>query len=169
MAQKIGLPERFEQAWRIWNDALVDLDDADFESSIYPHWNLKDIVGHVYSYMDLMLRHVESYRKRKKLASPRSPSYSYFNRREAERLHRVSAVQLRADMAITFEKLSAILPSLSDEDLKKSFPSQWWNSKGHTTLRGLLREEASHIIIHAGDIRKWKERRNNGRKGKGDR
>lgn len=93
-----------------------------------------------------------------KLASPRSPFYSNFNRREAERLRQVPAAQLRADMAATYQKLSAILPTLTDDDLKKSFPSQWWNSQGHTTLRGLMREEASHIVIHAGDIRKWKER-----------
>lgn len=93
-----------------------------------------------------------------KLASPRSPFYSNFNRREAERLRQVPAAQLRADMAATYQKLSAILPTLTDDDLKKSFPSQWRNSQGHTTLRGLMREEASHIVIHAGDIRKWKER-----------
>jgi hypothetical protein len=39
------------------------------------------------------------------------------------------------------------------DDVKNSFPSQWWDSQDHPTLRGLIREDASHILVHAGDIR----------------
>jgi hypothetical protein len=111
----------------------------------------------VFSYLHLAVRHIQSYQKRKRLASPRAPSYSYFNRREAERLRHVPLAQLRVDLDSTYRDLIALLPALSDEDLRKVFPAQWWNSKYHTTLRGLLREEASHLRIHAGDIRKWRK------------
>ncbi len=157
MKQKILLSKRLEIAWHEWNDALGGLDAADFDLLVYRQWNLKDILGHVYSYLHLALRHVESYQKRKRLASPRAPSYSYFNRREAERLRRVPLAQLCANLDATYRDLMAVLPALSDEDLQKVFPAQWWNSKYHTTLRAILREEAEHLGIHAGDVKKWRE------------
>jgi hypothetical protein len=163
MKQRISLSERLKIAWREWNDALAGLDDANFELPVYRQWDLKDILGHVYSYLHLALRHVHSYKKRKRLASPRAPSYSYFNRREAERLRCVPLAQLRADMDAAYRDLMALLPALSDEDLRKVFPAQWWNSKYHTTLRGLLREEAEHLRIHAVDVRKWREREHVGK------
>jgi hypothetical protein len=158
MKRALTLVQRFDRSWQAWNKALDGLDGADFELPVYPKWRLKDILGHVYSYMDLMRRHVESYKKRKRLASPRAPSYSYFNRREAERLRQVPAADLRADLDSAYCKLMELLPTLTDDDFKKSFPSQWWNSNGRTTLRGILREEANHISTHAEDIRKWRVR-----------
>ena len=159
MKPKVTLVERFEKSWREWNDALAGLGDADYELPVYRQWRLKDIVGHVFSYMHLDVRHVESYKKRRRLASPRAPSYSYFNRREAARLKDVPRQQLCADLESDYRKLMELLPTLRDDDLKKVFPSQWSNSKYSTTLRGLLREEASHIAIHAGDVKKWREQR----------
>ena len=159
MKPKITLVERLDKSWREWNDALAGLGDADYELPVYRQWRLKDIVGHVFSYMRLDLRHVESYKKRRRLASPRAPSYSYFNRREAARLKDVSRQQLCADLESDYRKLMELLPTLTDDDLKQVFPSQWSNSKYRTTLRGLLREEANHIGIHAGDVKKWREQK----------
>jgi hypothetical protein len=158
MKRRLSLDERLDQAWRVWNDALDGLDDADFERAVYRQWNLKDIVGHVFSYLDLAVRHLQSYKKRKRLASPRAPSYSYFNRREAERLRGVPVVRLRADMAAAHRKLMELLPMLTGEDLRKVFPAQWRNSRYHTTLRTMLRENAEHMVIHAVDIASWRKR-----------
>ncbi len=163
MKQRISLSERLEISWHKWNDALAGLDAADFDLPVYRQWDLKDILGHVYSYLHLALRHVESYKKRKRLASPRAPSYSYFNRREAERLRGMPLAQLRADMDTAYRDLIALGPALSDEDLRKVFPAQWWNSKYHTTLRAILRENAEHLSIHAADVRKWRKREHVGR------
>lgn len=163
MKPTLSLVERFDRSWRAWNKALKGLDETDFELPVYRKWRLKDILGHVYSYMDLMRRHVETYKKRKRLASPRAPSYSYFNRREAQRLRQVPTAFLRADMDSAYRKLTELLPTLTDDDLKKSFPSQWWNSSGRTTLRGILREEADHLGIHAEDVSKWRKREHVGR------
>ena len=163
MKQKISLSERLEIAWREWNDALAGLDDVDFELPVYRQWNLKDILGHLFSYLHLALRHVHAYKKRKRLASPRAPSYSYFNRREAARLKRVPLAQLRADMGAAYRDLIVLLPTLSDEDLRKVFPAQWRNSKYHTTLRALLREEAEHLRIHAADVKNWRGREHVGK------
>lgn len=152
------LDERLALAWREWNDALAGLADTDFERMVYPKWNLKDILGHVFAYLDLTLRHVKSYQKRKRLASPRAPSYAYFNRREAERLRRIPLAQLRADLDATYRELIALVPTLSAEDLKKQFPAQWTNSKYKTTLRYQLRENAEHLRIHASEVKEWRKR-----------
>jgi hypothetical protein len=134
------------------------LDDADFELTVYRQWSLKDIVGHVFSYLDLAVRNLRSYKKRKRLASPRAPSYSYYNRRETERLRRVSLDRLRADLDAAHAALCELLPTLTDEDLRQVFPAQWQKSNYHTTLRTMLRETAEHLTIHAVDIENWRRR-----------
>lgn len=164
MAAKIDLCSRFESAWQDWNEALAGLDDDEIESSsIYRQWTLKDIMGHVYSYMSLYARHLASYQKRKRLASPRAPSYGYFNRREAARLKKAPVRQLRAGLNAAYRDFMARLATLTEEDFKRVFPSQWSNSKYRVTLRSLLREEAGHMAGHAADVRKWREREHVGR------
>ena len=120
-------------------------------------WNLKDVMGHVFAYLELHLRHVQSYKKRKRLASPRAPSYSHFNRREAERLCAVPLAQLRRDMDAAYRDLRALMPTLTAEDLKKQFPAQWTNSKYKTTLRYQLRSMAEHLQIHAREVIEWRK------------
>jgi hypothetical protein len=158
MAQKISPSARLERAWFAWNNAMADLRDADFERQVYRQWNLKDVTGHVFAYLDLALRHVQSYKKRKRLASPRAPSYSYFNHRETARLKSVPLAQLCANLDATYRALRALLPTLTDDDLKKKFPAQWTNSKYKTTLGYLVRETAEHMEIHAAEVRAWRER-----------
>ena len=163
MERQVSPTERLEHTWQKWKDALVGLRDADFESQIYRQWNLKDVTGHVFAYLHLALRHVQSYQKRKRLASPRAPAYSYFNRREAARLKRVPLTQLRADLNATYREPCALLPTLTDTDLKKQFSAQWTNSNYKTTLRYLLRETTEHMRVHAAEVHAWRERERVGR------
>ena len=158
MTRCLTLIEKIESARREWNAALVDLDDADFERMVYRQWNLKDVTGHVFAYLELALHHVKSYQKRKRLASPRAASYAFFNRREAERLRVVSLAQLRAEMDAAHRELIVLVPTLSPDDLKKQFPAQWTNSKYKTTMRYQLRMMAEHMQIHAREVNKWRER-----------
>ena len=153
MKPRYSLEEKVELAYREWNDAVKGLDASDFERMVYRKWNLKDVLGHVFAYLDLTLRHVQSYQKRKRLASPRAPSYSYFNRREAERLRAVPLAQLRADMDAAYRELRARVPTLTAADLKKQFPAQWTNSTYQTTLRYQLRTMAEHMQIHANEVK----------------
>ena len=155
---KLTLTERLELAMNEWNDAIAGLHVADFERMVYHKWNLKDVMGHVFAYLDLTLRHVQSYKKRKRLYAPHAPSYSFFNRREAERLKKVPLAQLRRDLKATYRELLALVPTLSDDDLKKQFPAPWSNSTYKTTLRHQLRENASHIQIHAREVQVWRKR-----------
>jgi hypothetical protein len=159
MVQSVELSSRLQQAWQEWTEAVDGLNNRDYDSpNVYPHWNLKDVMGHVFSYELLMLKHAQAYRKRKRLASPRAPSYAYFNRREAARLKNVSLAQLRDDMNETHSTLMELLPTLTSADMKKQFPAQWTNSQYHTTLRYLLRETAEHMRNHARDVKLWRSR-----------
>ncbi len=157
MKQRLTLIERIDLAWREWNDAIAGLTDNDFAEMVYRQWTLKDVFGHVFAYLDLTLRHVKSYKKRKRLASPHALSYAFFNRREAERLRNVSLDQLRADFEATYRELMALVPTLTPEDLRRQFPAQWTNSKYKTTLRYQLRENAKHMQSHANDVKVWRK------------
>ncbi len=160
MRQRLSLHERLELAYREWQDAIAGLDDSDFERMVYRHWTLKNIFGHVLAYLDLALRHIKSYQRNKRLASPHARSYAFFNRREAERLRGVPLVQLRADFDSTFRELMTLVPMLNSDDLNRKFPAQWTNSKYKTTLRYQLRETAEHMRIHANDVKAWRSARN---------
>lgn len=161
--QRLSLVERLARAYREWNDALADLNDADFERMVYRRWSLKDIVGHGYVYLDLALQHVKSYQTRKRLASPHARSYSFFNQREAQRLKNVPLAKLRADLDAAYHELMRLAPTLSDDDLNKRFPAQWSNSTYTTTLRYQLRETATHLQIHANQVKEWRKREHIGK------
>lgn len=117
----------------------------------------------MFSYLDLTVHHLQEYKKRNRLASPRAPSYSYFNRRETERMSRVPLDRLREDLDATHHTLMELLPTLTDEDFRRVFPAQWEKSTYHTTLRTLLRENAEHMSIHALDIENWRRREHVGK------
>ena len=154
---QLALNERLELAMQEWDDAIAGLRASEFERMVYRQWNLKDVTGHVLAYLDLTLRHVQAYKERKRLYAPHAPSYSFFNRREAERLKKGPLAQLRRDLKATYRELLALVPTLSDDDLKKQFPAQWSNSTYKTTLRYQLRENAEHIRMHASEVKAWRK------------
>ena len=154
-----ALLKRYAKSWDAWQETVAGLRDADYLTpNISKQWNVKDVLGHLAAYMNLMARHLRTYNKRKRLASPRAPSYSYFNRREAARRKNVPIVEVRAELESGYTELMKLLAELKDDDLKKEFPSQWWNSPGKVTLNGYLREEANHIQFHVDEVRKWREK-----------
>jgi len=57
MVRSVDLSTRLQQAWQEWTEAVAGLNDHDYDSpNVYPHWNLKDVMGHVFSYQLLMLK-----------------------------------------------------------------------------------------------------------------
>lgn len=157
MRPRLSLEEKMQLAFREWKEALKGLSAPDFERIVYPEWNLKDVLGHVLAYLALNLRHVQTYKKRRRLASPRAVSYAYFNRREAERLRSVPLAQLRVGLNSTFHELCALVPTLTAKDLSRQFPAQWTNSTYKTTLRYQLRSTADHMQMHAKQVKAWRE------------
>lgn len=150
-----------EQARQEWQAALTGLTDADFETAeITRGWTLKDVLGHLATYLRLNVRHVAAYKKRKRLASMRAKNWYQFNKREAARLKRAALTQLRADFDSAYRELLALLPTLRDDDLKATFPSPWSpSSKQKVRLGTILRADVSaHLRAHARDVRRWKER-----------
>jgi uncharacterized damage-inducible protein DinB len=142
-----------------WDEALSGLSDKDLHTAeISRAWSLKDILGHLATYLRLNVRHVKSYKKRKKIASMRAKNWYQFNKREVVRLKHASAAKLRKEFDEAYDDLVALLPELTDEDLKASFPSPWSRgSSKNVKLGTILRADVSrHIHEHARDVRKWR-------------
>jgi hypothetical protein len=66
---------------------------------------------------------------------------------------------LRIDLANAQNRLIALVPLLTEEELDRKLPSQWKQLKGKTTMRHLLHETAEHMHEHAMDLRAWRKRR----------
>jgi DinB family protein len=151
-----------QQARREWDEALAGLSDGDLlTAEISRGWNLKDVIGHLATYLRLNVRHVESYRKRGKIASMRAKNWYQFNKRQVARLKQEPLATLRADLDFAYHELLGLLPQLSDKDLQVSFPSPWSPHSGQKVRLGtILRADVSrHLRAHARDVMKWREGR----------
>ncbi|HZQ08377.1 MAG TPA: DinB family protein [Anaerolineae bacterium] len=154
-----NLISRYAASWQEWNDAVAGLPDTAYdEPSISKQWNLKDVVGHLLAYQLLMVRHLNSIKKRGWLSSPRAPSYSYFNRREAARYRKIPLEQLWIQLEDARLKLIPRIEKLTDADLSKIYKSAWTNSNYKASLASILREEATHIAAHAREVKRWREK-----------
>ena len=154
------------QARQEWDEALAGLSDAELVTSeISRGWSLKDVVGHLATYFRLNIRHVEAYMKRGKIASMRARNWYQFNKREAARLKQAPLSGLREELDSAYQELLVLLPRLSDEDLRVSFPSPWSpHSTQKVRLGTILRADVSrHMREHARDVVKWRERRDVGK------
>lgn len=152
-----SLVQRFTRAYEAWDQAVGGLaDDAYLSPNVSKQWNLKDVMAHLLAYNQLYVRHIRSFKRRKQLSSPRAPSYSYFNRREAARFKSIPLGEIRATLEVSRKELLEELASLNDEALRYKVKSAWIQSDYVTSLGSRLREEASHIEIHANDIRHWR-------------
>ena len=159
-----NLLARYQASWDEWQSTVSGLNATDYQApNVSRQWNLKDVLGHLAAYMDLMRRHLRSYKTRKRLVSGRAPSYSYFNRREATRRKKISRARVQAELESSFREFMQLLSELNDEDLAKRFPSAWSNSKYTPTLGATLREEANHIHAHAAEVRQWRQSKHVGK------
>ncbi len=155
------LISRYTASWQEWNDAVAGLPDTAYdEPNISKQWNLKDVVGHLLAYQLLMVRHLNSIKNRGRLSSPRAPSYSYFNRREAVRYKSVPLEQLWIQLENAHLQLIPRIEELTDADLSKKYKLPWRNSTYRMALGAMLREEATHIAAHAHEVKTWREKYN---------
>lgn len=158
-----GLIAEIRAARNEWENALKGLSDVDFETAeISRGWSLKDVLGHLATYLRLNVRHLEAFTKRGRIASMRAENWYRFNRREVARLNRAPIAQLRANFDSAFDDLLLLLPRLDEEDLVKSFPSPWsQNTSRKVRLGTILRGDVSrHLREHARDVRKWRANEN---------
>lgn len=153
-----NLLARYQASWDEWQNIVAGISDAGYLApNVSKQWSLHDVLGHLAAYMGLMTRHLRAYRKRKRLASGRAPSYSYFNRREAARRKKIPRAQVQSELESSFHDFMQLLSELNDDDLAKKFPSAWSNSTYTPSLGSTLREEANHIHAHAVEVRQWRQ------------
>jgi uncharacterized damage-inducible protein DinB len=152
------------QARRDWDEAVKGLSDGDYENSeISKGWSLKDVTGHLATYLRLNVRHVKSYMRRRKLVSMRAKNWYRFNQREVVRLKHEAAPRLKRELESAYDELLVQLTRLSDQDLKACFPSPWSPASGRQVRLGtILRADVSrHLREHARDVRNWRGREHN--------
>ncbi len=150
---------RYEEGWQAFNAALNGLPDFAYEEpNISKQWNVKDVVGHLLAYYLLMAHHLDSIKKRGRLSSPRSPSYSYFNKREAARYKNVPFKQLWAEFEDAYYALIPRIEKLTDADLPKKYKLGWSESNYVASLGSILREESTHTAAHAREIQQWRQK-----------
>lgn len=147
-----------------WDAAVAGLSDEDVESAeIVPGWTLKMLMGHLAAYLRLNAAHLRAYTKRKHLASMRARNWNQFNKREAEKLKEAPLARVRADFEAAYAELCRRLPTLSETDLKQSFPSPWSAKTTHRTrLTTVLRADVSnHFGEHARQVLAWRGKHGN--------
>jgi uncharacterized damage-inducible protein DinB len=153
------LVTELRQARREWDEAVAGLSDDDYQKAeISKGWTLKDVTGHLATYLVLNVRHVKSYTHRGKIVSMRAKNWYQYNKREVARLKHESSPRLKRELDRAYKELSLLLPRLKDEDLKASFPSPWSpGSSRRVKLATILRADVSrHMREHARDVKKWR-------------
>lgn len=153
------------EARQEWDAAVAGIAHEDaLNLEISRGWTYKDVVGHLATYIRLNVRHLELFKKRKRIASMRARNWYQFNKREVVRLKRMPLKRLFHDLDSGFDRLLAEMETLSDEDLKASFPSPWSPlSGGKVRLGTILRADVSrHLREHARDVRKRRASANRG-------
>lgn len=153
------MQKEIQSARREWTKAVAGLKaDVYTSNPVTSSWTLKDIVGHLATYLQLNVAHLRAYKKRRKLASMRAQNWYRFNRRESSRLKNAPLKKLQADFESAYAELLAELATLKDDDLKATFPSPWSrNDTRRTRLSSVLRADVSrHLAEHARDVEKWR-------------
>ncbi len=154
-----GMTQEIREAREAWDAAVKDISNAEYARvEITPGWTLKDVVAHLGTYLDLNVRHIQWYKKRKKLASMRARNWYQFNKREAARNKKLSLAQAYKSFERNYARLLTELASLSDADLKATFASPWSvNETRPVRLSTVLRADVSrHLIEHARDVTRWR-------------
>lgn len=149
--------------WREWSEAIEGVSRREMnKAEISRGWSLKDVVGHLATYIRLNVRHVEAYQKRGKIVSMRAKNWYQFNKRQVKKLKQEPLGKLEKELRTAYVDLMSLLPNLTDADLKAPFPSPWSPKSGRFVKLGtILRADVSrHLHEHARDVRKWREREN---------
>lgn len=157
------LIQEIEDARREWDEAVVGLSNDDFlTAEISRGWNLKDVLVHLTSYLELNARHIRAVKKRKRFASMQAPNWYQFNKRQAARSKKTPLKEARRAFGAAYMDLLDEMAMLQNDILLSRFPSPWSEKETRTiTLATVLRADiSSHLREHARDVQKWRLNRN---------
>jgi hypothetical protein len=152
--------EVVEHSWQQLDDALAGIDDeAMQEPGVIDTWSLQGLLGHVSTWEQVALRHVEQWRSGQPVSGLGGVSIDDYNAQESARRQSWSLAQIRAEASETRERLRTTVQSLTDEE--------WHTIVGEGERRRPLGDwiggalggdlgPGTHASEHAEQIRAWR-------------
>jgi uncharacterized damage-inducible protein DinB len=115
--QREQLVKAVERSWQEFDAAVAGLDETTLEQpGVVGDWSIKDVVGHIASWEQVALRHIERWRNGDLLIGLGEMSLDAYNATQAATMHAWSAQHVRDEAAVTRANLRAALGSLTDDD-----------------------------------------------------
>ena len=149
MDRRQQLLQRLDKAWVAFNESYAGLTDTQLlEPDVTGAWSVRDILAHVTTWEEEALEHLPLI-----LKGVTPPRYSVryggidaFNARMTEQKRALSLSEVRAQLAVTHDRLVAVVQDAPDA-----------HGTGETRLRRRLRLDAyGHYPLHAAAIRQWR-------------
>lgn len=154
--------EVVEDSWRQLDAAIAGLDDAALEEpGVVGTWSIKDVLGHVTTWEQMALRHVEQWRGGETPAGLGTSSIDDYNASEAARRHAWALARVREESADTQQRLRATLESLTEDD----WAARTGRGDGERTLGDWVGSAlggaipGAHAAEHAEQIQAWRDAR----------
>ncbi|MDB5074675.1 MAG: hypothetical protein JWO42_854 [Chloroflexi bacterium] len=151
-----------EESWRRFDTAIAGLDEAALTvPGVVGEWSIKDLVGHVASWEQRAVQHVERWR-RGEPPEVGAVSTDEYNAREAERRHGWTLAKVMDDAADTRLSLRAALTSITDAEWATVITiEERVRTRGEWIGGALGGDEGpgTHAAEHAMEIRAWRDAR----------
>lgn len=152
---------------RHFDAAIADLDDAAMmEPGVVERWSIKDLVGHVAAWEDLVVQNLERWRRGEPPLEPAWSSADEYNAGEASRRASWTLAQVRDDAATTRQRLHALLAGITDEEWELRITMRGRERPLGVWIGGALsgpEGPGTHATEHAQHIRVWRRGLESGR------
>jgi len=143
--------------------AIAGLDDAALvEPGVVGEWSIKDLIGHVAAWEQLVIESAEQWRTGEAIPTPTWTSADEFNARDAARKSDWTLDAVRADAAETRHRLQAVLAQITDEEWSRPVVIGDRERPGGAWIAGALNGDegpGTHAAEHARQIHAWRAAR----------
>jgi hypothetical protein len=151
-----------EDSWRRLDAAIAGLDEAALTvPGVVGEWSIKDLIGHVATWEERAVQHVERWRRGEPPAL-RGVAIDEYNAQEAARRQGWMLAKVLDDAAETRRRLRAALTSITENewatvitiDDRQQTAGEWLGS-----ALGGDEGPGTHAAEHATEIRAWRDAR----------
>jgi hypothetical protein len=152
-----------EESWRQLDMAVAGLDEvALIEPGVVDRWSIKDLLGHVTAWNQLVVQHLERWRRGEPPLPRTWASTDEYNASEAARRQDWSLTQVLDEASATRQRLGDLLGAITDEEWglmvtigeRERTLGEW--------VGGALSGESgpgTHAAEHAAQIQAWRVER----------
>lgn len=163
---KADLLAALAAAQRQFDDAITGLDEAALvEPGVVGAWSIKDLIGHVAAWEQLVIESVEQWWTGEAIPTPAWSSADEFNAQAAGRKSDWTLEAVRVDAAQTRRHLQAVLAQLTDDEWSRPVVIRDRERPGGAWIGGALSGDdgpGTHAAEHARQIQAWRAARRRG-------